>query len=680
MEATCRFRGLVYTFVYKGIKTLRDLCAPIRNRISDTKSQKRLILFIVCVALLLDNMLYMVIVPIITEYFKTTKNENLTTTASPPHHNATIAMQGFSADMDGDESFLLQNSSSTFTQLMTKSFQKSKSIFPDIKPPQPYEGNEDALTGVLFASKAIVQLMANPFTGTFIDRVGYITPLTLGLMVMFISTSLFACAESLGLLFLARSMQGLGSALADTASLGLIADRYHDEAERSKALGIALAFISFGSLVAPPFGGVLCEFAGKEWPFLILASICMMDALLLLLVQIPASDEQKAKDGNVPVGTPIYKLFVDPYIAVIAISLTIANFPLAFLEPTIAKWMEDTMNASKWKIGLVWLPAFLPHVIGVCVTVYLSTKYFRYQWLYGALGLVLIGVSTVAVPTCKSFVMLMLPLAVLCFGIALIDTALLPTLAFLVDVRHTSVYGSVYAIADISYSVAYSLGPILAGQTVHVLGYLKMNIGIGLLNMMFCPLLLFLREVYDWTPDRGERVTLLNGESVHEEIESSTSRKSDKESESVCVVHHRRKSSVTSSEAIDKDTASGCSLIHKIPSQNGHTDIEKLTDTGMVANEDKIVETSIAPRPRPRKASLVKQHDLLDAQATVELYSTTKLNGEVEALIIKKSARKSFPSQTSLSRGELKHFADENGVGFHNPLFESPNRHSSDVE
>lgn len=35
----------------------------------------------------------------------------------------------------------------------------------------------------------------------------------------------------------------------------MIADRYQDEASRSRQLGIALAFISFGSLVAPPFGG-----------------------------------------------------------------------------------------------------------------------------------------------------------------------------------------------------------------------------------------------------------------------------------------------------------------------------------------------------------------------------------------------------------------------------------------
>lgn len=51
----------------------------------------------------------------------------------------------------------------------------------------------------------------------------------------------------------------------------------------------------------------------------------------------------------------------------------------------------------------------------------------------------------------------MIPICGICFGIALIDTALLPMLGYLVDVRYVSVYGSIYAIADISYSMAYAV-------------------------------------------------------------------------------------------------------------------------------------------------------------------------------------------------------------------------------
>ena len=75
--------------------------------------------------------------------------------------------------------------------------------------------------------------------------------------------------------------------LGNSGGLSMIADRYKEEAERSKALGIALAFISFGCLVAPPFGGFLYEFCGKAVPFIVLAFVCLIDGVLLLLIMRP---------------------------------------------------------------------------------------------------------------------------------------------------------------------------------------------------------------------------------------------------------------------------------------------------------------------------------------------------------------------------------------------------------
>ena len=100
-----------------------------------------------------------------------------------------------------------------------------------------YEG-EDSGIGLLFASKAMIQIFVNPISGTVIDRIGkyqshiqshisiycqqetfckklclfnfligYDLPMMFGLTVMFFSTLLFAVGESYGLLFFARSLQ-----------------------------------------------------------------------------------------------------------------------------------------------------------------------------------------------------------------------------------------------------------------------------------------------------------------------------------------------------------------------------------------------------------------------------------------------------------------------------------------
>uniref|UniRef100_K7EXN1 Solute carrier family 18 member A3 n=2 Tax=Pelodiscus sinensis TaxID=13735 RepID=K7EXN1_PELSI len=462
--------GLAKSAVEKLSDAMGEKTKQLGTAMQDVHRQRRLILVIVCVALFLDNMLYMVIVPIMPVYISTMwkATENLSSEANASGANANWA----------------------------------KSVLGRGYHPE----NEDIKIGVLFASKAILQLLVNPLSGTFIDRVGYDIPLLIGLTVMFLSTIIFALAENYATLFAARSLQGLGSAFADTSGIAMIADKYTEESERSRALGIALAFISFGSLVAPPFGGVLYCIAGRRAPFLVLACICLLDGLLLLTVMRPFGGRARA---NMPVGTSIHRLMVDPYIAVVAGALTTCNIPLAFLEPTIATWMKKTMGASEWQMGITWLPAFFPHVLGVYLTIKLAAQYPHLQWFYAALGMAIIGASSCTVPACRNFGQLIVPLCGICFGIALVDTALLPTLAFLVDVRHVSVYGSVYAIADISYSVAYALGPIVASQIVHTLGFPQLNLGMGLANVLYAPVLLFLRNVCHMKASHSERNILL---------------------------------------------------------------------------------------------------------------------------------------------------------------------------
>lgn len=446
-----------------------ELKEVVWARLQEPRAQRKLILVIVSIALLLDNMLYMVIVPIIPDYLRYI-GAYTDDVVVPPSGNATLS--------------------------------------PDAPVKHPHHG-QDSATGILFASKAIIQLMVNPFSGALIDRIGYDMPMMIGLTIMFLSTAVFACGRSYGLLFFARSLQGVGSAFADTSGLAMIADRFTEESERSKALGIALAFISFGCLVAPPFGGALYQFAGKETPFLILAFVSLLDGFMLLLVMKPIKAQIKESQMAKPPSVPIWRLFMDPYIAVCSGALMMSNVALAFLEPTISLWMEDNLTTENWQIGMIWLPAFFPHVLGVVITVKMAKKYPQYQWLMAAGGLALEGLCCFIIPFASSYKVLMIPLCGICFGIALIDTALLPTLGYLVDVRYVSIYGSIYAIADISYSVAYAIGPIIAGGVVEAIGFTALNVGIAFSNLLYAPVLMYLKHIYDFKPFENEANILM---------------------------------------------------------------------------------------------------------------------------------------------------------------------------
>ncbi|KAM7541683.1 hypothetical protein Aperf_G00000006912 [Anoplocephala perfoliata] len=462
----------------------------VKSRMLRPESQRKMVLVIVSIALLLDNMLYMVIVPIIPDYLRTVD--------------------------------VLQHREDLIANFTHTAYLHNYSGNEKIEVTWLVPEAEDAKIGTLFAFKAIVQLLVNPLTGHFIDRMGYDIPMVIGLSVIFVSTSIFAFGHSFGVMFIARGLQGVGSAFADTSGLAMIADRYIEESERTMAMGIALAFISFGSLFAPPFGGVLYQYCGKEFPFIALAFLALFDGFLMLFVMQPVRlvrMELKA-EGALPKPVPMQRLLRDPFILICAGALVAANISLAFLEPTIATWMQDTMRATNSQAGLVWLPAFLPHVLGVYTTVKLAEKHPQYQWLMAAVGLLLEGLSCIFIPFCGNFVSLMIPICVLCYGIALVDTAILPCLGYLVDTRFVSVYGSVYAIADISYCIAYATGPIIAGNLLRIMNFTGLNICICVITCAYTPLLYILRKSRVPDEERNEKMGIPDKGMSDDQMES----------------------------------------------------------------------------------------------------------------------------------------------------------------
>lgn len=88
---------------------------------------------------------------------------------------------------------------------------------------------------------------------------------------------MFAFGTSYGVLFFARTLQGIGSACTSSSGMGMLAQAYPDDQERGAAMGIALGGLALGVLVGPPFGGVLYELSGKELPFVILALLALFD-------------------------------------------------------------------------------------------------------------------------------------------------------------------------------------------------------------------------------------------------------------------------------------------------------------------------------------------------------------------------------------------------------------------
>uniref|UniRef100_A0A452ID19 Major facilitator superfamily (MFS) profile domain-containing protein n=1 Tax=Gopherus agassizii TaxID=38772 RepID=A0A452ID19_9SAUR len=427
----------------------------------ESRQSRKLILLIVFIALLLDNMLLTVVVPIIPSYLysiKHQKNETEIQTMRPEIAASTVvSFQSIfsyydNSTMDtGSQSDRTRSRDLFHTQ--TEQMVVNVTNVPSDCPTEDKDLlNENVQVGLLFASKATVQLITNPFIGPMTNRIGYQIPMFAGFCIMFLSTIMFAFSGSYTLLFIARSLQGVGSSCSSVAGMGMLASVYTNDEERGNAMGIALGGLAMGVLVGPPFGSVMYEFVGKTAPFLVLAALALLD-------------------GG---------------------SICFANMAIAMLEPALPIWMMETMCSRKWQLGVAFLPASISYLIGTNIFGVLAHKMGR--WLCALLGMIIVGISILCVPFAKNIYGLIAPNFGVGFAIGMVDSSMMPIMGYLVDLRHVSVYGSVYAIADVAFCMGFALGPSAGGAIAKAIGFPWLMTIIGIVDILFAPLCFFLRS------------------------------------------------------------------------------------------------------------------------------------------------------------------------------------------
>lgn len=74
------------------------------------------------------------------------------------------------------------------------------------------------------------------------------------------------------------------------------------------------------------------------------------------------------------------------------------------------------------------------------------------------IGMLFISIALIGVPMATSIYGLIIPNGILGFAIGMVDSSMMPIMGYLVDIRHSSVYGSVYAIADVAFCLGFAVG------------------------------------------------------------------------------------------------------------------------------------------------------------------------------------------------------------------------------
>ncbi|XP_043239757.1 synaptic vesicular amine transporter-like [Amphibalanus amphitrite] len=356
---------------------------------------------------------------------------------------------------------------------------------------------QDGRIGVLLSSKAFVQLLANGVVGAAVARVGFRLPLVFGVAVLALSAFLFAVASGVSALFLARAIQGVGSSCIAVSGLSTVADLYPNERERSRVMGRVLGAMAVGVLIGYPFGGLSYDLMGKAPPFWLLTLVLI--GLLVIqyrqLRPLPVTELPEEEEGEEEGSSPAWwRLLRDRRVCIVTAAVGISTSVMAILEPTLPAWLMRTIHPQKWQLGSVFIPDSLGYLIGTHGFGVIALRLGR--WRTAAAAMMTVGTAAMLLPQSTRMVHLILPHFCIGLGIGIVDASLMPLLARLVE-RHGLMdgYGAVYALSQTAVCLAYSVGPFVGGYLASSVGFGWLLAILGLLNLLFTPWLVLLREL-----------------------------------------------------------------------------------------------------------------------------------------------------------------------------------------
>ncbi|XP_015126265.1 synaptic vesicular amine transporter [Diachasma alloeum] len=356
------------------------------------------------------------------------------------------------------------------------------------------EGDEEGKIGFLLSSKAFVQLILNPAVGTLTGTVGYAKPLFLGNFCLLLASLLFAFGQTYELLFLARSIQGISSACIGVSGMSLVASQYSEESERSKVMGFVLGSIALGVLVGYPIGSILYDIEGKMAPFLLVSSLLFLPICLQMFVGDYIPNEKMIEQPESR--TSWIKTLTEWKILTITGAIFLSTLPMAILESCLPIWLRSYIKPKKWQLGTVFIPDSVGYLVGTNFFGVIAYRCGRCRT--AVIAMCLVGISIICLPSAISISQLVAPHLGLGLGIGVADAALVPLLASLVD--QDGNYGPVYSIQQVAVSLAYFLGPIVGSELVRTIGFPWVMRIVGMLNLTYCPCLIYLAMVRNKQP------------------------------------------------------------------------------------------------------------------------------------------------------------------------------------
>jgi MFS family permease len=306
-----------------------------------------------------------------------------------------------------------------------------------------------ASAGLLSASYAAGTLLAALPSGWLAARIGFRLAMVVGLSLIGASSIVFAFANTVALLDLARFAEGVGGACAWTGGLAwlIAAAPAH---RRGEVIGSALAAAIFGILLGPVIGGI-ATVTGQEVVFSVLAGIAAG-----LVIWVSATPEAPAQ--RMPAAREVIaRIFTGP--VMLAFLFVVLPSVLAGTFDVLVPLRLDALGASGVGVGLAFFTAAAIEAFTAPVIGKFSDRRGRMTPI--RVGLIASPIAALCLALPEDAVLLGVALIVVVLAMSLIWT---PAMALLSDNAEDA--GLDLAFATALVSLAWAGGQVLGGSAV----------------------------------------------------------------------------------------------------------------------------------------------------------------------------------------------------------------------
>ena len=338
--------------------------------------------------------------------------------------------------------------------------------FGMIIPIMPYYAKDlggERWWGVIVATYSAMQFFFAPFWGHMSDRIGRKPVIMLGLAGYALSFVLNGLAQSVAMLFIARTLAGILSSATLPTTMAVVADITRPE-ERARRMGLLGAAMGLGMIFGPGIGGFLRAASNLHFPFFFAAGLALIN-LAFVFAMLP----ETRKEGGPARPHQVLGNFqgaLAGHLRPLYLTTFVLTFATAGLETTFAYLLADRLHLATAELQMaeVFVAMGLITVLVQGGLIGPLTRRFGEERVMQA-GLLASAGGFAAIIATHS-----LTGAIVYAGIYGVGTALVrPSVTALISRRATVGQGVAIGSMDSFDSLGRIAGPVLANWSYHAI-------------------------------------------------------------------------------------------------------------------------------------------------------------------------------------------------------------------